>query len=183
MKTQDVKNYLSMLMTQRGEWKRRRKYKQDGNVMRDFENTLKYHGCTFTVSTGPEDGRVHSILITMPEPPEVEKPKQERKPLKVEGDDSATAAYFYKLYTGQECEEWVDIEYPVTHVLMIGSQPSRVDDGPYGAQKALEPMMQQAIGDGPRQRELMEGTFELMDGDAAKLEPLLKAAGWQQGGW
>lgn len=178
MKTQDIKNYLSMLMTTRGEWKRKRKYKDDGDVMRDFENTLKYDGCTFTVNTGPEDGRVHSILITMPEPPEVEK-----KPAQPATAKELAKGYFYKLYEPSNEPDWIDFEYPVTHVLTIGRKQRYMDDGPYAAQKALDPMMQKAIGKRPHEIELMEGTFELLDGEAAKLEPLLIAAGWQQGGW
>jgi hypothetical protein len=176
MKTQDVKDRLTGYFLG-SKWKRLKKYKQDGNVMRDFKSTNHRPNHVFTVNTGPDDERVLSITMTLPDPLP---PPPEPEPATAE---ELSKGYYYKLYTEQECEDWCEIEYPVTHILTIGSQAEYVDDGPYSAQKALDPMLQSVNGKLAHQIELMEGTFELMDGEAAKLEPMLIAAGWQQGGW
>jgi hypothetical protein len=71
----------------------------------------------------------------------------------------------------------VDAEYMLT----IGSQPTFMDDGPYAAQQALEPLHKSTLGRDAIDE--MEGTFFLAPGEAAKLEPALVAAGWQKGQW
>lgn len=98
-------------------------------------------------------------------------------------------AGYYRLYTQDEITDYEspfepgDLIPPETHILTIGQTPTRIDDTITKAQLALDELMSRLLRTDCHQRRSMDGSFTLKEGEAAKLEPALIAAGWKPGEW
>ena len=177
MKTQEVKDHLQSMFAWTGEWKRIRKWKDDdGRVMRSFQNSA-LPGAIVAVNSGKSDDGIGAVNVVF----------AQGIPASALTSAKAKKGYYYQLSNDADMIEGaatfdsqgniVDAE----HMLTIGSQPTFVDDGPYAAQQALEPLHKSTLGRDAIDE--MEGTFFLAPGEAAKLEPELVKNGWQKGHW
>jgi hypothetical protein len=179
MKTQDIKDHLQTIFAWTGKWKRIRKWKNDGCVMRIFENSSA-PGATVMVNTGKNDDRVIDLSIFMLGKPPATSPQTGKSHQLQTGK-----GYFYT-FDDEEVEECEVLDdqggaVPAECVLCIGTYPNAVDDHHGKAQDFLEPIFENILG-----RDCLEdteGQFFLAPGEAAKLEPVLIRNGWKKGQW